>query len=271
MAVFTLKQLVRKQGLRRRRTPKPVRMSRANELWYKARLLGIANRLQALAEQYLLPILRREASSVNDTPLEDEINAAIAKMAAQFGGLDALAKRLATEALTRNLHSVDDGLVRTVKNSLGIDISAVLNKDARLAAAMAKANTANVELITSIPGQYLDRVKDLVDKGFSSGTRFEGMIAEIQNLGSVTESRATLIARDQTSKMNGAFNEARQQSLGINRYRWMGAGDERERETHVANNGKIFSWDDPPEETGHPGEDYQCRCSAIPVFDFEEF
>ena len=27
------------------------------------------------------------------------------------------------------------------------------------------------------------------------------------------------------------------------------------------NDGKVFSWDSPP-EGGHPGEDYGCRCEA---------
>jgi hypothetical protein len=33
------------------------------------------------------------------------------------------------------------------------------------------------------------------------------------------------------------------------------------RASHAANNGRIFAWDNPP-ETGHPGEDYGCRCTA---------
>jgi hypothetical protein len=32
------------------------------------------------------------------------------------------------------------------------------------------------------------------------------------------------------------------------------------RASHAANNGRIFAWDNPP-ETGHPGEDYGCRCT----------
>ena len=73
---------------------------------------------------------------------------------------------------------------------------------------------------------------------------------EVERIGDVTESRAKLIARDQTSKMNGAFNEARQTSLGIDRYVWQTSGDERVREEHQANDGQVFSWNDPP-ATGH--------------------
>lgn len=35
------------------------------------------------------------------------------------------------------------------------------------------------------------------------------------------------------------------------------------RDSHQENNGKIFAWDNPP-PTGHPGEDYGCRCKAEP-------
>lgn len=46
-------------------------------------------------------------------------------------------------------------------------------------------------------------------------------------------------------------------------YIWRTSGDNKVRSTHAANNGKIFAWSNPP-ETGHPGEDYNCRCKAEP-------
>ncbi len=47
------------------------------------------------------------------------------------------------------------------------------------------------------------------------------------------------------------------------RYIWKTQGDSKVRDSHRKNHNKIFSWDDPP-ETGHPGEDYGCRCVAVP-------
>lgn len=44
-------------------------------------------------------------------------------------------------------------------------------------------------------------------------------------------------------------------------YIWRTSGDNKVRASHAANNGKIFAWDNPP-EVGHPGEDYNCRCTA---------
>ncbi|MFO1089568.1 MAG: minor capsid protein [Hyphomicrobiales bacterium] len=47
------------------------------------------------------------------------------------------------------------------------------------------------------------------------------------------------------------------------RYVWRTVRDERVRLTHRANEGHMFSWNDPP-PTGHPGEQPNCRCWAEP-------
>ncbi len=44
-------------------------------------------------------------------------------------------------------------------------------------------------------------------------------------------------------------------------YIWRTVGDGRVRSSHAERNGKVFSWEDPPED-GHPGEAYNCRCWA---------
>ena len=34
--------------------------------------------------------------------------------------------------------------------------------------------------------------------------------------------------------------------------------------SHQEKEGNRYSWDAPPADTGHPGQDYNCRCSAQP-------
>ncbi|HCQ64199.1 MAG TPA: hypothetical protein DIU07_03045 [Rhodobacteraceae bacterium] len=46
-------------------------------------------------------------------------------------------------------------------------------------------------------------------------------------------------------------------------YIWRTRGDSKVRPSHAANDGTVFAWDDPP-ATGHPGEDFGCRCRAEP-------
>lgn len=60
------------------------------------------------------------------------------------------------------------------------------------------------------------------------------------------------------------LDKERQQSIGLTQYVWRTVEDDRVRPEHAANSGKIFAWDDPP-ETGHPGEDWGCRCTAEPT------
>lgn len=125
----------------------------------------------------------------------------------------------------------------------------------------------NVSLITSIPDQYFDRVEQTVLREVQSGTLTDEIASEIDDSYDVSESRAALIARDQTAKLNGNLAELRQTEVGVSRYTWSTSLDERVRDSHAAKEGNAYSWDDPPSDTGHPGEDFQCRCVALPIFE----
>ncbi len=55
----------------------------------------------------------------------------------------------------------------------------------------------------------------------------------------------------------------KQQSRPTTHYIWRTRRDGKVRPSHATNDRKIFAWDNPP-PTGHPGEDYGCRCTAEP-------
>lgn len=266
-------------GLRKRRGRllKPIKPSHKVELWYKTQLLAIVAQLRRVAREELLPELKRleplYAKAADGLARDAQVprrslETTFSRMAQRFGGIGQTAQRLSDLAVERNADAVDERLKAAIKASLSIDISPVLNQSRPILDAMKAATKANIELITSIPDQYFDKLGEAVSKNMEAGMRFEDLAKEVERIGDVTESRAKLIARDQTSKMNGAFNEARQTSLGIDRYVWQTSGDERVREEHQANDGQVFSWNDPP-ATGHPGEDINCRCVAVPYFDLD--
>ena len=48
-------------------------------------------------------------------------------------------------------------------------------------------------------------------------------------------------------------------------YVWRTVGDSRVRGSHVARNGQIFAWSNPPEH-GHPGQEPNCRCWPEPYY-----
>ena len=266
-------------GLRKRkgRLLKPVKPSYKVELWYKTQLLAIVAQLRKVAREVLLPELKRleplYAKTADSLARDAEVprrplETTFSRMAQRFGGIEQTAQRLASLAVQRSLDAVDERLTAAIKSSVSVDVSPMLTQSGPILEAMKAASKANLDLITSIPEQYFDKLGDAIGKNMDAGLRFEDLAKEVERIGDVTESRAKLIARDQTSKMNGAFNEARQTSVGIDKYVWQTAGDERVREEHAANDGQVFSWNDPP-ATGHPGEDIQCRCVAVPYFDLD--
>ena len=63
---------------------------------------------------------------------------------------------------------------------------------------------------------------------------------------------------------------------GVPKYKWgtvVGSPGHEVRHSHAILKGKIFRWDNPPvvNEKGdrkNPGEDFGCRCFAIPIVEF---
>lgn len=135
----------------------------------------------------------------------------------------------------------------------------------------------NVSLITSIPFETLGDMRTIVKDGFVGGKSTTAIMKDIQKKYNVEKTHAKLIARDQIGKLNTAVTKAQQQDAGIEEYIWCTCGDSRVRDSHKAFNGKRFRWDTPPVvdikhgRRCHPGEDYQCRCRAKPVFKFGAF
>jgi SPP1 gp7 family putative phage head morphogenesis protein len=131
----------------------------------------------------------------------------------------------------------------------------------------------NASLIKSIPERLHGEVSELVLGAMQSGRLAGGrgrdpdtLRDDLEDRFGVSESRARLIARDQTTKFYSAVNHARQRELGVERFVWRTVGDERVRDEHDELEGQIFDYDDPP-EVGMPGDDVQCRCYAEPVLD----
>jgi predicted chitinase len=55
-------------------------------------------------------------------------------------------------------------------------------------------------------------------------------------------------------------------ALQLETYIWRSADDRRVRAAHAENDDQVFAWSAPP-AGGHPGQDWNCRCTAEPVLD----
>ncbi len=138
----------------------------------------------------------------------------------------------------------------------------------------------NVRLVTRMGEEQIAQLGDILRPAQAIGQRWEEIAPKIAERLGVGESRARLIARDQTNKFNGSMQRITQEASGVSEYTWSTSRDFAVRgrpggvyassqEDHWQLEGKIFRWSDPPlipgtSEHAHPGERIQCRCVAIP-------
>ena len=128
----------------------------------------------------------------------------------------------------------------------------------------------NVGYIKNIEEEAYGRIEQVVREGIEKGSSAKVIRKSILEQVDITEGRAQFLAVDQAGSILGQMTAERHQRLGIEKFTWDTSGDERVRDEHRALDGQVFSYDDPPIVKGRqvlPGEDYRCRCVAIPVFD----
>jgi SPP1 gp7 family putative phage head morphogenesis protein len=221
--------------------------------------------MEVLLERYVYPVLKRtEPQYIADDDPTGEVEQSINDMIDEFTlNLDRFAVEVSTKMVDRENRFHRRKFIGEIKKAIGIDISSIATDDG-IDILLQKRVAENVDLIKTIPPQHFDRIKKTVLQGIHSGDDFFSIRKELMKDFKITDNRARKIARDQVSKLNGSLNEFRQQDTGITHYTWRTSRDEAVRKSHRANNGKRFAWSDPPGETGHPGNDIQCRCTADP-------
>lgn len=209
--------------------------------------------------------------------LLQDVSAALEKRIAEYG-LDQKVEQIAKMAKSVSIREWK----RAVKDTLGIDLLDDYYKGEFFEEAIRRWIAENVLLIKSIPNETLGNMREIILGSYLKGSSIRDIQKAIQETYNVSKRKAQLLARDQVATLNAQLAKAQQTDAGCSKYRWSTSKDSRVRDCHKALDGKTFSWNDPPEMwyetkqgrvyTGrrcHPGEDYCCRCVAIPVFDPE--
>ena len=156
-------------------------------------------------------------------------------------------------------------VIKTFKAALGVDIRPFLTHP-EIAAFMSRKVSENVDLVKTIAPRMHESLKARLQKELSEAPFDQQRLTKlVRSEYKSSGYNLRRIVRDQNSKTIGGLTEARQGQLGIEQYQWITSQDERVRPTHAANSGLIFSWGDPPADTGHPGNDVQCRCVPTPI------
>lgn len=128
--------------------------------------------------------------------------------------------------------------------------------------------SSNVAMIKNLNHTIIEPLEELLLRRVRAGHSTSQTVLEIRALTHATEDKAAFWARDQTGKILGQMNAERHKNAGIKKFKWRDSDDESVRITHKERNGKVYSYDDPPDGE-LPGEPYNCRCIAQPVFDFD--
>jgi uncharacterized protein with gpF-like domain len=170
-----------------------------------------------------------------------------------------------------------------ISKALGVDVIHVIDSE-KIADTVNIALQRNIDLIKTVKSSLFGDVQEAVFNNFSGVAQPENrtLLQQIQHIGKVSKSRARLIARDQSQKLNSSFNQIRQEEAGIEKYTWRNSQDRRVvgnpiglypkpsrvHGNHWKREGKIYRWDDGPRD-GHPGQPIQCRCTAEPFIDLD--
>jgi len=139
----------------------------------------------------------------------------------------------------------------------------------------------NVSLISSIPEEYFKKVTGAVMRSITTGRGLADLEPEISKYAGQTQRRVKNIALDQTRKAFSSVNKQRMQAIGIKKFEWVHSGSSQSpRKSHIRMDGKIFSFENliaeqealniPKSDQGLPSMPIFCRCTMVPVIEFDD-
>lgn len=189
-------------------------------------------------------------------------------------------RRESPKIVDQIIGGIDKAAGDTLKQSLKQLSGGVTLKTDEMPAALKQSVSAaiaeNVTLIKSIETQYHTQIEGAVMRSLQPGGRGLADVTEaLQKYEGVTDRRRNIIAKDQTRKIQASISIERAKSAGIKKFKWLHSrGGSEPRPDHVAMNGNVYSYDDPPVidrrtgERGFPGQAINCRCQMVPVIEW---
>ena len=258
----TTRQLSSRTG--RSVTLPPVHPNAGIRAAYRRSLTALAREMADDIERAVLSAYAEHPPEVAQDSAADVFRELFRRLAARWlKRFNEMAPKLAAHFAIATKDRVD-GSLGTILKDAGWTVDLKLSAPVR---DVLKATTAeNMALIKSIASQHLTEVETLVMRSATVGGQLSELKKALATRYGITERRASLIARDQSSKATAAITKARQQEVGITEAIWMhSSAGKTPRPTHVANDGKKYTiadgWYDPAvKKRIWPGTEINCRC-----------
>lgn len=223
-----------------------------------------------------LPIEVQVGISASGLQFERKLQTIDRKLAAIVP--EQMAAELETKDLfDRALWKTDKKLASTLKA-----VSVPVRMSPEQAKRLSEEWQTNIDLwITDFTEREITALRKQIKASVLAGNRYETAVKTIKKSFGVTEKKAKFLARQETMLMTTKLKQIRYEEAGVNHYKWKcvtGTPAHPVRPFHRALNdrsqkGELFRFDKPPIDGPHgerhnPGENYNCRCTAIPVVKF---
>ena len=151
-----------------------------------------------------------------------------------------------------------------------IEIPVDMNKDRAQVIHREYTDNLNLAIQGWIP-EAVAELRERVEENVTQGFRADKLASMIQAQYGVSRRKAKFLSLQETSLLVSKYRQDRYTSAGVEKYKWSTSHDVRVRKDHKDLNGQVFSWSNPPitdkarGARNNPGEDYGCRCIAIPL------
>lgn len=263
----------RPRGVRRRsnkpKTLPPVHPNAGLQVAYRRRMMALVDEMFADTRATVMKVYaHNEPKIAQDATPATVLQQAIRRMVGRWQKRFDLAAPAIASWFTKDVtERTDAGLQRALRQG-GISVRFQMTPAVEDVAAATVHQ--NVQLIKSIPQQFLGEVEGMVMRSVQTGRDLHQLTTDLTERYGITKRRAANIARSQNNMATAAINRTRQKELGITQALWLHSHGGREpRKTHLANDGKPYNpaegWFDPDPKVQKrvwPGELPNCRCTS---------
>ena len=159
--------------------------------------------------------------------------------------------------------TIDEHIAGEIKGVLGV------TPNYKEASAKSRLHLATAETIKKMKGVGVsakDDMAKLTREAFDKGLSTKQLGEQIQEKVGIGMRRSQFVARNEMGNLYTEHTKMRHEEIGVTEYIWRTSLDERVRAEHGRLEGEKFTWDKPP-DVGHPGQDYNCRCTAEAVLE----
>lgn len=259
--------------MKRIKTARPVHANKGVELQYKRALDRLIDEMAHSIEYWIEAAYKNNNPEIAQDALPSQV---LAKRLQEVGKrwikrFDDMAATIAERFIQSGKKATDSSMQQSFKDA-GWTVQFKPTKAIR--DAMNASVVENVNLIKSIPDQYLKNVTGTIMRGVANGRDLKQISDELQKHYGVTKRRAAFIARDQAAKANATITQARRIELGLFKAIWIhSSGGKTPRPSHVKAGKDKLEYDVREGalidgERIQPGYLPNCRCVSRTILPF---